>query len=483
MRSTYDRRWIILAVILAAECMDLLDATVVNVAAPAIHADLNTSSTALQWIVGGYALAIAVGLITGGRLGDLYGRRTMFIVGTAGFTVASLLCGIAPSTGWLIAFRLLQGLAASLMLPQGLGVIREVFPAEEISQAFGVFGPVIGLAAVFGPIVGGALVNWDLAGTSWRLVFLVNLPLGVAAVLGSLFMLPRTPATHEHSKLDVVGVVLSGTACFALVYPLIQGRALGWPWWTYFLMGVSVVLFIAFGLQQRARDRHGLDPLVLPSVFTHRGYTAGLLVMLVFFAGMGGILLTMSVFLQIGQGFSAIHAGLVFIPMSLGMAVGAGLSGAILAKKFGRLVLQAGGVVVLVGWLLIIWAVHRGGVVGALGFMPGLAVAGLGMGLTVAPLFDIVLASVSDEETGSASGLLNALQQLATAIGVAVLGSLFFASLAGHGFGGSLQRTLWVQAGSVVVMLALTPLMPRWARETDAPGGIAGAPAEALAEL
>jgi EmrB/QacA subfamily drug resistance transporter len=471
MRSAYERRWLILAVILAAECMDLLDATVVNVAAPAIHADLHTSSTGLQWIVGGYSLAIAVGLITGGRLGDLYGRRNMFVLGSAGFTIASLLCGIAPNTGSLIAFRLVQGLIASLMLPQGLGVIREVFPLEEMGQAFGIFGPVIGLAAVLGPILGGALVNWNLAGTSWRLVFLVNLPLGIAAAVGSWLLLPRTPPPHEHSKLDLGGALLSGAACLALVYPLVQGRTLGWPWWTYALMVLSAVLFIAFGLQQRAQQDR--DPLILTSVFAHRGYAAGLLVMLVFFSGMGGILLTMSVFLQIGQGFSAIHAGVVFIPMSLAMAVGAGLSGGFLGKRFGRVVLQAGGVVVLAGWLVIIWTVHRGGVLGAVDFLPGLALTGLGMGLSVAPLFDIVLASVSDEETGSASGVLNALQQLAGAIGVAVLGTIFFAALGAHGFGGAFQRTLWVQVGAIVLMLAISPLLPRWARETDAPGAVA----------
>lgn len=470
MPTPINRRWLALAVVLAAECMDLLDATVVNVAAPAIHRNLHTSATGLQWIVGGYSLAIAVGLITGGRLGDLFGRRRMFLIGAVGFTLSSLLCGLAPSTDALVAFRLTQGLAAAVLLPQGLGVIREVFPPDEIGKAFGVFGPVIGLAAVLGPILGGALVDWNLAGTSWRLVFLVNLPLGLAAVGGAWWLLPRTAPTHRTSRLDMVAAVLSGAACFLLVYPLIQGREVGWPWWTFLMMASSVVLFVAFGTQQRRRSRRGRDPLVLPSVFAHRGFTAGLVVLLLFFAGMGGVLLTMSVFLQTGEGFSPIHAGVVFIPMSLGMAVGAGLSGGFLGKRYGRIVIQAGAGLTLLGWLLIIWAIHRGGVVGTLDLLPGLAAAGLGMGLTVAPLFDVILASVTDEETGSASGLLNALQQLSGSLGVAVLGTVFFAAVGSVGFGAALQRTLWIQAASLVLLLAASPLLPRWARDTDAPG-------------
>jgi EmrB/QacA subfamily drug resistance transporter len=466
LSQAYPRRWLILAVILAAECMDLLDATVVNVAAPAIHRDLHTSNTGLQWIVGGYAFSIAVGLMIGGRLGDLFGRRRMFVIGAIGFTAASVLCGTAPSTGTLIAFRLLQGLTAAVMLPQGFGVIREVFPADELPKAFGVFGPVIGLAAVLGPIVGGALVDWNLAGSGWRLVFLVNLPVGLLAIVGSILLLPRTAPTHATSRLDLSGAALSGAACLALVFPLIQGREYGWPWWTYLLIATSLVLFAAFGWQQHRRMALQKDPLVLTSVFAHRGFSAGMLVMLLFFAGMTGVLLTFSVFLQLGNGYTPLHAGLVFVPMSLGMAIGAGLSGAVLAKKLGRVAIQLGALVTLAGWLLLAIIV-RGGASG-LDLLPGLALAGLGMGLAVAPLFDVVLAAVTDEETGSASGVLNAQQQLSGALGVAVLGTIFFGALS-HGFEHALILTLWVQIGTLVAMLAVSPLLPRWARETDAP--------------
>ncbi len=468
-KTAYERRWLILFVILAAECMDLLDATIVNVAAPAIHADLHTSSTALQWIVGGYALAIAVGLMTGGRLGDIFGRRNMFLAGAAGFTVASVLCGLAPDTGSLVAFRLLQGLLGALMLPQGLGVMCEVFPPDEISKAFAVFGPVIGSAAVFGPLIGGGLVDLDLAGSGWRLVFFVNAPLGVAATLGAWRLLPRTRA-EQVVRLDLVGALLSGAASLCLVYPLIQGRELGWPAWTYLMMAGSVALYVGFGLQQRGRKRADADPLLIPSMFGHRGYLGGLLVLLVFFSGMGGVMLTASVFFQAGQGFSPVHAGVAFMPMSVGMAVGAGLSGAVLGPKFGRLVIQGGGLVTIAGFLLVIAQVHGAGTVGAADLIPGLGLAGLGMGLVVAPLFDVILASVTDEETGSASGLLNAGQQLAGAIGVAVLGTVFFAGLGHVGFHAAFNRTLWVEVGSLAAMVLLAGLLPRHAREPEPVG-------------
>ena len=212
MQVPHPKRWLILFVVLAAECMDLLDGTVVNVAAPTIHNDLHTSSTGLQWIVGGYALAIAVGLLVGGRLGDLFGRRRMFLIGAAGFTAASTVCAFAPTTTVLIAARLTQGLFGAMMIPQGLGVIREVFPADELPKAFGLFGPVMGSAAMIGPIIGGALIALNLFGSGWRMVFLINLPLGVLAVCGAAALLPRAHGRRHAQRLDLAGAVLAGVA-------------------------------------------------------------------------------------------------------------------------------------------------------------------------------------------------------------------------------------------------------------------------------
>ena len=465
--QTYRRRWLILGVVLAAECMDLIDSTVANIAAPLISRDFHASSTELQWIVGGYPLAIAVGLITGGRLGDLVGRKRMFIIGAIGFVAASTLCGVAPNAGILILARLIQGGFAALMLPQGFGILREVFPEDERQKAFSVFGPVIGLSAVFGPLIGGALINWNLFGSQWRLVFLVNVPIGVAAIIAASRLLPASP-TEKDTKLDLVGTALVGAFSVLIVYPLIEGREDGWPWWTYASIVGGLLVLVAFAVQQRRRDRAGIAPLVTPSVFGHRGYTAGLIFATLFFAGMGGVLLCSTLFLQIGQGFSAIHAALCTVPLSVGLIIGAGLSGGVLGPKFGRLTIQGGVAVSGIGWGLLALAVRGSGTVGFLELMPGLFVAGVGLGLVVAPMFDTILASVTDAETGSASGVLNAGQQLATSIGVAVFGTIFFDAVAGGRFHHAFALTLVVQALTCVGLLLLSPLLPRFAREPAA---------------
>jgi EmrB/QacA subfamily drug resistance transporter len=461
--AVYRHRWLILAVVLAAECMDLIDSSVVNVAAPMIARDFHASSTALEWIVGGYPLAIGVGLITGGRLGDLVGRRRMFLLGTAGFVVASILCGVAPGAGFLIAARLIQGLFSSMMLPQGLGVLREAFPDDEQQKAFGIFGPVIGLSAVFGPLVGGGLIDWNLFGSGWRLVFFVNVPLGVAAVLAGRRLLPANQPNRT-IRLDVVGTTLVTAFSLLLVYPLIQGRADGWPWWTYASMVAGVVMLGTFALNQRYRDRTGKSSLVTPSVFAHRAYSSGLLFSVLFFAGLSGSLLCATLFLQIGQGFTPIHAAICTIPLSAGLIVGAGLSGGVLGPKFGRRTLQAGVALSGLGWGLLVLALRGHGTVGFVDLMPGLFAAGVGLGLVVAPLFDIVLASVTEREIGSASGVLNAGQQLAGSIGVAVLGTVFFDTVAGGNFHRGLSDVLAIEVGVSVILLGLSFLLPRRAR-------------------
>jgi EmrB/QacA subfamily drug resistance transporter len=466
--STYRNRWLILAVVLAAECMDLIDSTIVNVAAPLIARDFHVSSTALEWIVGGYPLAIAVGLITGGRLGDLVGRRSMFLIGAIGFVAASTLCGFAPNAGVLITARLIQGAFAAMMLPQGFGVLREVFPEDERQQAFAVFGPVIGLSSVFGPLIGGALIDWDLFGSEWRLVFLINVPLGLAAIAGAWRLLPAD-RPDPTTRLDLMGTVLVCAFSVLLVYPLIQGRELGWPAWTYVSMAAGVAVLVYFGWHQRRRARAGKATLVTPSVFGHRGYSAGLIFAMLYFAGVGGTLLCSTLFLQVGQGFTPIHAALCTVPLSIGLVIGAGLSGGVLGPRFGRLVIQGGVVITGLGWALVMLALRGSGTVGFVELMPGLLVAGAGLGLVVAPMFDTILASVTDRETGSASGVLNAGQQLATSIGVAVFGTIFFDAVVG-GYHHALRVTLAVQVVACAVLLLISPMLPRFAR-TPEPAG------------
>jgi EmrB/QacA subfamily drug resistance transporter len=467
--ASHPRRWLILGLVLVAECMDLLDGTIVNVAAPTIREDLHTSTSALQWVIGGYALAFAVGLITGGRLGDIYGRKRLFIIGALGFVAASLACAFSVSSEMLIGCRMAQGFAAAMLIPQGLGIVRDVFAPGEQASAFAVFGPVIGLSAVLGPIVGGALIAANALGSGWRLIFFVNLPLGVIAALGAVRIMPESRAPRP-PRLDVVGTILCGLGMGLLVYPLIQGREAGWPLWTYLMIAGSAVAFVALVLWSRRVRRAGGDPLVEASIFSHRAYTAGIAGIVVFFAGMIGMLLVLTLFLQFGEHFSAIHAGVTLAPFALGTAAGATLAATVLAPRLGRTVLQLGAVLMAGGywWVHQVIATHGLHTESLMLVAPQLLV-GVGIGMLISPLFDFILASVTDREVGSASGVLNALQQLAGAVGVAAIGTVFFTTLAHHGFVAAINRCIEWELATVPVLILCTLMLPRRAREEGAP--------------
>nr|BFD88101.1 MFS transporter [Streptomyces sp. Xyl84] len=425
----YRWRWAALFVILAAEVMDLLDAVVTNIAGPSIRADVGGGASTLQWLAAAYTLAMAVGLVTGGRLGDIHGRRRMFLVGAAGFTAGSLLCAVSMSPQMLIAARVVQGVFGAVMLPQGLGMIKEMFPPKESQKAFGMFGPVMGLSAVCGPVLAGWLVDADYFGTGWRMIFLINLPLGAAALLGALRYLPRT-TSDDKPRLDIPGMVLVSLAALLVIFPLVQGREYDWPVWTFLMMGASVVVFVVFGVYESRRSRAGRDPLVIPSLFRKRGFSGGMALGLVFFSTMQGFMLVFNLYTQIGLGYSPLKAGLVMVPWSGGMIVGFGIAQGV--ARFGRAVLQAGTLVMAAGvfgvWLTLDLA---GSGVGPWQLLPALLVTGIGMGLLMAPFFDIVLAGVDQHETGSASGTMTAVQQLGGAFGVALLGTVFFGLLGG----------------------------------------------------
>ncbi|GAA0359785.1 MFS transporter [Actinoallomurus spadix] len=428
--AVYRWRWAALFVILAAEVMDMLDAMITSIAAPSIRADLGGSASIVQWLGAAYTLAMAVGLITGGRLGDVVGRKRMFVIGAVGFTAGSLLCALAQSPETLIAFRGLQGLFGAVMLPQGLGMIKEMFSEEEMSKAFGAFGPVMGLSSVGGPILAGWLIDADLFGTGWRMIFLINLPLGLLAVLGGLRFLPATRST-EAPRLDLAGVVLAALASLLLIYPLVQGRELGWPTWAFAMIAAGVAVFGLFGWYEARTKRAGGDPLVVPSLFHKRGYTGGLIVGTVFFSGMAGFSLVFSLFLQIGLGYSPLRAGLATVPWSAGVVIGFGVAQAV--QRYGRRVIHGGTVVMALGVAAVVLTLHLAGTgVGPWDFVPALTLTGTGMGVLMAPFFDIVLAGVEPHETGSASGTLTAVQQFGSALGVAVLGTIFFGVLGGE---------------------------------------------------
>lgn len=469
----YRWRWAALFVVLAAEVMDLMDALITTIAGPTIVRELGGGDTLIQWLSAGYTLAMATGLLVGGRLGDIYGRKRMFSIGMAGFTLFSLLCAAAPNPGMLITFRVLQGLFGAMLIPQGLGVIKEVFPPEEVGKAFGMFGPIMGLSAVGGPILAGFLVDANLFGLGWRAIFAINVPIGIAALGFAQRFLPANKPQHG-LRLDLVGTVLAGAGMFTLIYPLVQGRESGWPAWCFVLIGASIVLFGIFARVELVRDRTGLPTLVRPSLFHKRAFTGGMLTGTAFFSALMGVGLIFSLFVQLGLGFSPFKAGLASIPQAVGMIAGFGIAQA-LAKQ-GRRVMLLGMTIVVIGLAGLAATISIAGAgIGIWALVPAALLMGLGMGMTMAPFFDIVLAGVDEQESGSASGTLTSVQQIGGALGVAVLGTIFF-SQATHrfteagatqvsAFGGAAQITLLVSCLLVALAFALTFLLPKQARE------------------
>lgn len=424
--SADPRRWRALLVVMCASFMNLLDGSIVNVATPAIEKDLGTSYSAIQWVVAGYTLAFAAILITGGRLGDIHGRKKMFALGMAGFTLSSALCGLATSGEMLIGGRVLQGASAAVMVPQVLGVIRTMFPRREQVVALAMYGPVMGLAAVSGPVLGGLITQGDILGLSWRPVFFVNVPVGLAALLatGPLLRESRSP---RPLRLDLVGMVLVMASLLMLIVPVIEGREHGWPLWTFVCMAASVPVFVLTAFYERHRERSGGSPLLELSLFKNRTYLAGLLVTIIFFAATAAFFLVFALYLQIGLGYSTLRTGLTIGAWALGTAIGGAAAGGALGPRYGRKVLHAGALLLTLSVSATLLTIdHFGTAVTSLQLAPSLAVAGVGMGLVLAPLFDIILADVSDQEIGSGSGMLNAVNQIGNTVGVAVIATLFF---------------------------------------------------------
>lgn len=477
LRTSPDRRtWLGFGVVLAAMILNILDSTIVNVAAPSIQRDLAMGTSALEWVAAAYTLALAVGLMAGARLGDMHGRKQMLRLGLTGFVVSSALCSLAWSGEVLVGARALQGLAAALMVPQTFGLIRDLFPPRHIGKAFAAFGPAIGLSTVLGPVVAGLLMQLDPFGTGWRSLFLINLPLGVLALVLGGRVLPDGAPAHAGLRLDLVGTALLGTASVLLVFPLVDGRTLGWPTWLFGVLAASVPVLAAFVLHQRARLRAGRAPLVEFSVLRKRSFVSGAVFTLMFFGSIVGFSLVTGLFLQVGLGFTAMHASLYLASMAVGAFVGSGV-GAWAATAVGRPILHVGLVLMGVG-TTVLWVSLQGtGThVGLLDLSPGLFVFGLGMGMIFVPLFSIIMGEVEDGEVGSASGLLESLQQLGASLGVAVLGTVFFDGLALEQGGpraavaagrhlAATEDTLLVVLLVLAIAWALGWLLPRRARE------------------
>jgi EmrB/QacA subfamily drug resistance transporter len=422
------RRWLTLAILLLAAFMNLLDISIVNIAIPSIQRDLHASYADVQWALAGYTLAYAVVLITGGRLGDAYGRKRMFLIGVTGFTIMSALCGAAQGPGMLIGCRVVQGAMGAIMIPQVLSVVQVIFPPAERIKALAAFGVTAGLGTVSGPLLGGLLTQNNLFGLDWRSIFLINVPVGIIAVAASAVLVRESRAPRP-PRLDPGGVLLVTAAMLLLLYPLVQGRQLGWPAWTFVTMAASVPAFALFVWYERAKTRRDGSPLVQLSLFGQRAFSTGIAIAVTFFLGVTSFALILTLSLQTGLGFTPLHAGLTFLPFSGGVLIASGAA-ARLAPRFGRGVTMTGALVMAAGMAgLISTVAHYGPAVTTWEMVPALIAAGLGMGAVLAPLADILLAGVDHQHAGSASGLFNTSIQVGASIGVAVIGVIFFGLL------------------------------------------------------
>jgi EmrB/QacA subfamily drug resistance transporter len=431
-KFTHRQRTIALVIVALAFVMDLLDTTIVNIAIPSIQDNLGASYASIQWLIAGYSLSFAVLLITGGRMGDVFGYKKLFLIGVGGFTLASLLSGLAWNTDILIGARLIQGAMAALMVPQVMSLMQVMFKPHERSGVMGLFGALAGVAASLGPVIGGLLIHANIAGLDWRPIFLINVPVGIFAMLAAYRYLPEGKSPHP-LHLDIRGTFIVVAALFLLVFPLIQGRELDWPIWTFIMMAASLPVFALFGWWQKRKDQKDHSPLIPPVLFKVRTFVNGLIINIIFQGAMVGFFLPFTLLLQVGLGYEVIKAALTGIPVAIGISLSIGLFGQKLIPKLGRYALTLGAVIMAIGLgITYLVANHSGLDTTPWEFIPGLILTGGGMGLVMSPIFSVVLADVDARHAGSASGVMNAVQQLGGAIGVALIGVVFFGQLTHH---------------------------------------------------
>jgi MFS family permease len=413
----------LIAVLLGA-ALPAVDFFIVNVALPTIDRTLNASASMLELVVAGYSIAYGLLLVLGGRLGDAFGRRRLYIVGLAAFTLTSLVCGLAPTAETLVLGRILQGAASALMLPQVLSTIQATTSGEHRSRALGFYGATGGISMVLGQILGGVLVAADIGGTGWRPIFLVNVPIGIAGLILARRTVPET-RSQRPAGVDVLGTLLLGLMLFAVLVPVMEGRTLGWPLWTWLLLALSPLVAVALVLVERRVERAGRVPLLPPSVLRMPSMRRGLLLGAPFFLGFGGFMFVAAVTLQDGLHLGPLASGMALAPMALGFFV-ASLISSRLVFRYGRGVItvgalvQATGIVVMIGTILLAWPD-----LSALHLAPGMAITGFGQGIMMTALFRVVLSRVPVESAGVGSGSLVTVQQACLALGVATLGTLF----------------------------------------------------------
>lgn len=422
--------WLVLVVVLAATFMQLLDISIVGVAIASIQDTLHASYADVQLVLEGYQIGFAATLILAARLGDIYGRRRLFLIGMAAFTLASVSCGLAPTTDFLLVARVIQGISSALMFSQVLAIVQVLFDKKDRGAALGAYGTTIGLGTILGPVAGGVLIQASIVHDAWRPIFLVNVPIGLAALVCAFFLLPDS-RSEKRPRLDIPGAIMSATGLGLVLYPLAEGRSKGWPAWLVIMLAAGVVVLGLFAAYERRLASTDRDPILDVRLFEDRAFRVGALLNILFYAGVPGFFLVFSLYLQSGEGFSALGAGLAIFAYSIGAAITASNADGI-ATKIGNRILTYGTGLLVLGMVALIATTRLVGTHPHIySWVPAMALSGLGFGLFVPPVIDIVLVNVDRSRAGIASGALATMQQVGGAIGVAILGIVFF-GLIGH---------------------------------------------------
>jgi EmrB/QacA subfamily drug resistance transporter len=447
-----------LPVLLAGAFMVVLDFFIVNVALPAIATDLHAGQSSLEWVVAGYGLAFAAFLITAGRLGDELGRRRIYAVGLALFTVASLACGLAQDPTQLVMARVVQGLAGGMVMPQVLSIIGVTYSGANHVRALSIYGVVLGLAAVSGQVIGGALVETDALGLGWRGCFLINVPIGVAALALTPRLVPES-RSEQRGGLDATGAGMLALGLSAVLLPLIEGRQHGWPAWTWISLGLAPLVLGAFVAHQARKGRRGEVALLDLGLFRSRSFSGGLAAQLLLACAQASFFVYLALYLQQGRGLNPLEAGLVFTILAVAYVVVSGPATKLTATH-GRSVVAVGGAALAAGLALLAVATADVGVGGSvLVLAPGLVLVGAGIGLTFTPLTSTVMGTIPPERAGAASGAMSTAQQVGYALGVAITGVIFFG--AGGDLGHAFELSLIQLAALAAGIVAMARLLPR----------------------
>ncbi|WP_354570687.1 MFS transporter, partial [Glaciihabitans sp. UYNi722] len=412
-------------ILMVALVMDLMDSTITNVALPAIGNDLGANPAQLEWTLAGYVVAFATLLITGGRIGDIFGRRRVFVIGVAGFTVASLLASFSPTGDTLVATRILQGAFAGIMVPQVLSSVQVMYKPEERGPIFGIVGALSALGAVTGLLLGGWLVTINAFDAGWRSIFLINIPVGAVLIIASLLFVPNS-RSEAPPKLDIVGTLLGAATVFLIVFPLTDARQADWAWWIWAMLAAAPIILVLFVLQQKRKLRDNGSALLPMTLFRNHGFASGSVVQVLSSIGNGSYALVIIFYVQQTLGFTPLAAGLTILPLAIGSMV-ATAAAIPLAKKFGKHAVVLGGTIQAAAFVWVMLAiVSAGDTLTGWNLVLPLGLAGAGMMILIMPQMELTLATVPTAEAGAASGTLTTLGQVGMVLGVTLPGSIFF---------------------------------------------------------